>query len=248
MSDESRRYETGFLDRVVTVGGTEYRYQVYVPRQYEPGHRWPVVLFLHGAGERGADGLLQTDVGLGSALRRHPDRFPCVVVFPQCRAGRVWTGEMEEQALAALDATLEEFHGDASRVYLTGISMGGYGTWAIAGRNPGRFAALVVVCGGVRPPRQEELPPGTVALPLEQRGPDAYAEAARLVGDTPVWVFHGAEDRIIPVSESERMVAALEAAGGDVRYTEYPAAGHDSWTPAYADPALPGWLLSRRLQ
>jgi predicted peptidase len=241
-------HETGFLDRVLTVGDTEYRYQVYVPRQYEPGHTWPVVLFLHGAGERGTDGLAQTDVGLGSAIRRHVDRFPCVVVFPQCRAGQVWAGEMEEQALAALDATMEEFHGDESRVYLTGISMGGYGSWAIAGRNPGRFAALVVVCGGVRPPRADRLPPGTVVLPLEQRGPDAYTEAARLIGSTPVWVFHGAEDPIIPVSESTRMVEALEAAGGNVRYTEYPAVGHASWTPAYADPALPGWLLSRRLE
>ena len=240
--------ESGFLDRVVTVAGEEYRYQVYVPRQYEPGHSWPVVLFLHGAGERGSDGLLQTDVGLGTALRRHADRFPCVVVFPQCRAGQVWEGEMEEQALAALDATMEEFHGDESRVYLTGISMGGYGTWAIAGRNPGRFAALVVVCGGVRPPRAEELPPGTMVLPLEQRGPGAYADAARLIGSTPVWVFHGAEDPIVPVRESRRMVEELEAAGGSVRYTEFPAVGHASWTPAFSDPALPGWLLSRRLE
>lgn len=241
--------ETGFLNRAVTVDDDKYRYQVYLPREYDENRAWPVVLFLHGAGERGSDGLAQTDVGLGTALRRYPERFPCIAVFPQCRAGLVWTKEMETQAMRALDATLAEFRCDLTRVYLTGISMGGYGTWAIAGRSPGRFAALVVVCGGVRPPLATELPPGTVRLPLEVPAPgtDPYAEAASRIGRTPVWVFHGAEDPIIPVSESARMVEALEAAGGDARYTQYPMVGHDSWTPAYAERSLPDWLFSRRL-
>jgi predicted peptidase len=242
--------ETGFLNRVVAVDGTDYRYQVYLPREYEPGRDWPVVLFLHGAGERGSDGLAQTQVGIATAIRRHSDRFPCIVVFPQCRSGRVWTGEMETQALRALDATMEEFNCDRSRVYLTGISMGGYGTWSIAGRHPGRFAALVVVCGGITPPLIPELPPGTPHLPLETPPPgaDPYLAAARRIGRTPVWVFHGAEDPIIPVSESTRMVEAIEAVGGDARYTQYPLVAHDSWTPAYAERSLPDWLFSRRLE
>lgn len=114
--------ETGFLNRTVEIDGRKYRYQVYVPAEWTSTARWPVILSLHGAGEHGDDGLVQTEVGLGGAIRRHVDRFPAVVVMPQCRNGAWWQDPaMEAQALAALDRTMQEFNGDSDRVYLTGL-------------------------------------------------------------------------------------------------------------------------------
>jgi predicted peptidase len=124
-----------------------------------------VILFLHGAGERGSDGLLQTEVGLGTAVRRFAARYPALIVFPQARADSLWTGTMEDQAMAALAAVEREFRTDPRRVYLTGNSMGGYGTWHFALHHPGRFAALVVVCGGVMPS-----PFSTLAFPPPPSG------------------------------------------------------------------------------
>src|ERR1044071_8863053 len=147
--------ETGFLNRAMKVGATSYRYQVYVPADWTPKQKWPVVLFLHGAGERGSDGIIQTEVGIGTAVRRHADRARCVIVFPQCLANRWWSEpEMQAQGLKALELSVKEFNGDGERLYLTGISMGGYGTWAMASANPGKFAALAPVCGGVLIPPQ----------------------------------------------------------------------------------------------
>ncbi|HEU0014232.1 MAG TPA: alpha/beta hydrolase-fold protein, partial [Longimicrobium sp.] len=149
---DAQRRETGFLFRTLALGDSTYRYQVYVPPEYTPRRRWPVILFLHGAGERGTDGLAQTQVGLPAAIRRGVERWPAIVVIPQARPEQSWTGEMERLALSALARTEREYHTDPARVYLTGLSMGGYGTWSIAARHPGRFAALLVVCGGVHPP------------------------------------------------------------------------------------------------
>ena len=146
-----RDRDTGFLNRLVKVGSSTYRYQVYLPVNWKKNQKWPVLLFLHGAGERGEDGLIQTEVGIGTAIRHHQDRFPCIVVFPQCRKEVWWTApEMEYQALKALEQTILEFKGDRRRVYLTGLSMGGYGTWSIASKYPDRFAALAPICGGLR--------------------------------------------------------------------------------------------------
>jgi len=237
--------ETGFLNRTVAVDGVDYRYQVFVPANWTPDQKWPIVLFLHGAGERGDDGLAQTDVGLGHALRRFPDRYPAVIVMPQCRNDKFWSDPaMEAQALAALERSSKEFNGDAARTYLTGLSLGGYGTWAIAVRNPGKFAAIAPVCGGV-------VAPGSLRgiIPeLEAEGGDPYVTAAKKVGSTPVWIFHGDADKTVPVAESQKMNAAVRAAGGDVRYTEYPGVNHNSWDKAYAEPEFPKWLLSQRLK
>jgi len=142
---------TGFLDRTLTVGGETYRYQVYVPADYTRSRMWPVVLFLHGGGERGADGLVQTEVGIGSAIRRFSDRFPAIVVMPQARPPLGWTGANADMALKTLEQTEAEFNIDLGREYLTGLSMGGAGTWYIAYRNPNRFAALLAICARVRP-------------------------------------------------------------------------------------------------
>jgi len=234
--------ESGFLDRTETVAGERVRYQVYVPAGPAPEGGWPVILFLHGSGERGRDGLLPTEVGIGTAIRRDRSRFPCLVVFPQCFPGERWFGEMEKAALEALDRTLEGFPSDPDRVSVTGISMGGAGAWYLAARHPSRFRAVAPVCARVGPPPGERIPPEAEEL----IGPeDRYASIARRIGCTPVWVFHGDADPVVPVEESRKMVEALGEAGCPARYTEYPGVGHDSWNRAYAEPGFVEWLLSQ---
>jgi len=149
---QAQRVETGFLDRTVTLAGQSYRYQVYVPADYPTKATWPLILFLHGAGERGADGLLQTTVGLGPAIRRDAKRFLALVVFPQAPLDSQWVGMPAEMALAALAQTMLEFHVDRDRVYLTGLSMGGHATWCLAYRHLELFAAVVPICGWVPDP------------------------------------------------------------------------------------------------
>ncbi|HEU4387931.1 MAG TPA: prolyl oligopeptidase family serine peptidase [Blastocatellia bacterium] len=236
--------QTGFLDRTLTLNGNKFRYQVFLPASWSRKSKWPVILFLHGAGERGEDGLLQTEVGIGRAIRRAVERFRCIVVLPQCSKNRWWTEpDMESVALEALEASIKEFNGDRSRIYLTGLSMGGYGTWSIARKHPGEFAALVVICGGIAPPPGLRLDPAITAGVAD----NAYAETARKIGSTPVWVFHGDADPSVPVDESRRMVEALKATGGKVKYTEYPGVGHNSWDAAYGDSELMTWLLAQTL-
>jgi len=242
----ARKQETGFLDRAITVSGETYRYQVFVPYNWDRHKKWPVILFLHGAGERGENGLLQTDVGLAHAIREHAGNFPFVVVMPQCPKGKLWTEpEMETQAFAALDRSMKAFDGDSERIYLTGISMGGYGTWDLAAKYPHRFAAYVPICGGIYgPPNFKKI---EVSLAKDAQVADPYAETARRVGNTPVWIFHGDADDSVPVDESRKMYAALQAAGAKTKYSEYPGVGHNSWDKAYAEPELVPWLLNQRL-
>ena len=237
--------ETGFLNRTATVGSTTYHYQVYVPADWHAKQKWPVVLFLHGAGERGSDGIIQTEVGIGTAVRRHADRAKCVIVFPQCLTNHWWTEpEMQAQALKALELSVKEFNGDAERLYLTGISMGGYGSWAIASVNPGKFAAIAPVCGGVRVPQR-------IADQLKlqaTQGDDPYTPVAQKIGKTPVWIFHGGADSVVPVAESRKMNEALKAIGGNVKYSEYEGVNHNSWDKAYGENDFFTWLLSQRLE
>lgn len=236
---QGRPEPTGFLDRSVESGGLTYPYQVYVPRSYDPNERWPVVLFLHGAGERGADGLRQTDVGLGRALRWSPERYPAIVVMPQTPADSSWQEEPAQAALAALEATMAEWRTDPDRVYLTGMSLGGNGTWYLAYHHPERFAAIAPVCGWVH--RGGRL----AIVPADGKRSPAERVAARLA-HLPTWIWHGADDPVVPVEESRAMAAALEAAGGEVRYTELEGVGHNAWDPAYGSEALPAWLLAQR--
>ena len=241
------RVQTGFLDRTVSVSGTSYRYQVFVPADFSKKKSWPVVLFLHGSGERGDDGLIQTDVGIGHAIRLKASRFPFIVVMPQCRENKIWgDSEMQAQALAALDASVKEFHGDRNRVYLTGLSMGGYGTWEIAATHPGRFAALIAICSGLRP--LKDMPELYVAIPGDAKTTDPYAEIARRVGTTPIWIFHGDADQSVPVTEARQMAEALTAVKAKFKYTEYPGVGHNSWDNAYAEPDLFPWMLEQSLK
>lgn len=232
----ARKPETGFLNRMVQVGGVAYRYQVYLPNEWNKHQRWPVILFLHGIGERGDDGIRGTQIGIAGAIRQNPERFPFIVVFPQCRAETYWfDSKMQRQALKALDESIKEFHGDKRRVYLTGLSMGGYGVWDVARKNPGKFAAVAPVCGGIARAFDQ-----LASLP---KSANMYDEVAKQIGRTPVWVFHGEVDPAVPVVESRRMVEALKAAGGDVRYSEYPGVGHNSWDKAYNEPDFIPWLL-----
>ncbi|MDQ3223468.1 MAG: prolyl oligopeptidase family serine peptidase [Gemmatimonadota bacterium] len=232
--------ETGFLDRTVTIGGKPLRYQVYVPSDYTPAKRWPVILFLHGAGERGTDGIRQTEVGLGTAIRQNARWFPAIVVLPQAPPDSIWRGSVAQGALAALERSIREFHGDRTRLYLTGLSMGGYGVWTLALQRPALFAAIVAVCGGLLPPSH------FTELEVNLGGPDPYAALARRLGGIPAWLFHGAADSVIPATESRQIHAAFQQAGSPVRYTEYPGVGHNSWDSAFSDPKLWEWLFAQR--
>lgn len=198
-----------------TVGG---RYLLHLPASYrtDPGMRWPVILFLHGRGERGDDLEMVKRHGPPRMAERNPD-FPFIVVSPQCPAGQVWDLDTLN---ALLDEVLEQTPADPDRVYLTGLSMGGYGTFSLGILSSSRFAAIAPICGGGH---ENEVRP----------------EHDRVAA----WVFHGAKDEIVPPTESERMVQALTRVGAEVRFTLYPDAGHDSWTETYANPELLGWFL-----
>lgn len=244
----ARTPQTGFLDRTLSLHGTNYRYQVYLPDNWDPNQNWPIILFLHGYGERGSDGLLQTDIGLPHAIRLNRALFPAVVVMPQCLMDHWWTQPpMEEMALATLAAATKEFKGDPKHTYLTGISMGGFGTWDIAARYPGKFAAIVPVCGGIilRAELLKRFP--DLAKDAYPDEPASYATVAKKIGKTPVWIFHGGADDTVPVEYSRKMNEALKAAGGDVKYTEYPGVGHNSWDKAYTEADLMPWLLAKTL-
>jgi predicted peptidase len=236
--------DTGFLNRSVSVGGVLYRYQVYVPRDWTKQRQWPVILSLHGAGERGDDGFFSTEIGLAKGIRRKAANYPFVAVFPQCRENVTWADKaMQEMAIAALEATIKEFNGDRARISLTGISMGGFGVWEMAMRYRGTWAALVTVCGGIKPLAAY---PYIHSEQVDVNGPDPYAAAAKRLGTVRVWIFHGARDLTVPVEESRRMAEALKAGGASVRYTEYPDVGHNAWDRAYLEPELPLWLLAQR--
>ena len=207
----AQRFETQ-----LTVG---YDYLLHLPADYDDdGEPWPLMLFLHGAGERGADLELVKTHGPPKIVEEDPD-FPFVLVSPQAPEGEWW----DPRVLSALLDDVEARHNvDEERIYVTGLSMGGFGTWALGLQDTGRFAALVPICGG-----------GQSWL------------AGRLVG-TPIWAFHGAEDQVVPLEASEEMVQAVQRAGGNVRLTVYPDRGHDAWTPTYDSPELYEWLLDQR--
>ena len=234
--------QTGFLDRSVTVGTRAYHYQVYVPADYASKPSWPAILFLHGAGERGTDGLLQTNVGLGAAIRQNASRYPAVVVFPQLPPDSQWVGTPADMAVAALQQTMREFHVDASRVYLTGLSMGGHGTWYIAYRHAELFAAIVPICGWVRdsPMFRGSVPvvPGDSA--------SVMTNLAQHLGKVPIWIFHGEVDQVVNVNGSREPATALKAAGANVQYTELLGLNHNSWDAAYGSDEFVRWLFAQQ--
>jgi predicted peptidase len=248
VSGQARKHETGFLDRKINLEGMDYRYQVFVPEEWTPRLKWPVILALHGAGERGDDGLLQTDVGIGTAIRTSRREIRAIVVMPQCPKTLWWMmPSMDDLAMSVLQEATREFHGDTQRTYLTGLSMGGFGAWHLAEKYPGRFAALVVICGGIRPPATALKAYPDLAKWIPPDSPKSYSAVAERVGKVPVWIFHGAEDDIVPVTESQRMNEAMKRVGAEVHYTEYPGVGHGSWNKAYDEPKLFPWLFSKSL-
>jgi len=234
--------ETGFLNRKIELHGTTYRFQVYLPEEWRRDDRkqWPIILALHGRGERGSEGMWQTQIGLPQEVRDHPERWPFIIVMPQCPQANYWTDpEMIAMAMATLDQETAEFHADPDRTYLTGLSLGGYGAWELARTYPHRWAAIAIVASGIfwsyAPERWQE----SQTLP---------AEYARALGRTPVWLFHGADDPVVPPRESELMFDAFKASGGHIRFWLYQGYKHDCWTRAYNEPDLPRWLLAHRAQ
>lgn len=213
-------------------GGT-LLYRIHAPKGKEG--KLPLVLFLHGAGERGDDNAAQVKHGIKQFLARQ-EKYPCVLVVPQCPKGQSWAAirrgaspTQEEKSSGPMTLTIElvdslrkELPVDPARLYVTGLSMGGYGTWDLLMRKPAMFAAGVPVCGG------------------------ADKAQAPKIAQIPVWVFHGGNDGVVKTKRSQDMVAALKAAGGQPKYDEYPGVGHDSWNRAYATKELYEWLFGQR--
>ena len=217
-------------------GGT-LPYRLLEPAGYDTAKGpYPLLIFLHGAGERGTDNRLQLTHG-APLMRRAAAQYGCFVLAPQCPPEKIWAGRHWKDKnhrltakpsqpmrllLGLVDKIEKQYAIDPDRLYVMGLSMGGFGTWDLVQRHPGRFAAAVPICGG----GDETLTEPLVAL--------------------PIWVFHGDKDLAVPVARSRRMVEAIRSAGGNPRYTEYPGVGHNSWDSAFAEPQLLDWLCGQK--
>ncbi|MEN7550503.1 alpha/beta hydrolase [Rapidithrix thailandica] len=197
---------------------TYTNYLLYVPSQKPASGKYPLLLFLHGSGERGEDLEKVKTHGPPSFLNDSTD-FPFVVVSPQCPEGQRWNIPL---LLRLLDQIEQKLPIDTDREYVTGLSMGGFGTWELAQAAPSRFAAIAPICGG--------------------------GDSTRLcvMKHVPTWVFHGGKDQVVPPAYSEKMVKGLRALGAEVKYTLYPELYHDSWSITYANPELYKWLLQHK--
>ncbi len=218
--------------RAVRVDDEDFDYQIYLPPDVKTAVRLPTIVFLHGIRERGIGGLVPTEGALSVILKQMLKRIPAIVLIPQCRPGKYWSNSpMEQMVVRAIEQTAEEFDTDRKRLYLSGISMGGYGVWHFALKYPMKFAAFISICGG------SPILNGERFLPIAER-----------VGKTPAWLFHGAEDKAVPVSESRELVKAFKENGGDVKYSEYAGVGHNVWFNALAEKKLMPWLLAQKLE
>lgn len=216
--------KTGFVDKVYkNADGSESPYVVFVPHDYDGKKEVPVILFLHGSGETKGGTKKPVEVGIGPAIKKREKTFPFLVVIPQSEK-RTWQANSDDakRALAMLDAVSKEYKTDPNRTYLSGLSMGGYGTWSIAAATPEKWAAIVPVCGGGKP-----------------------ADAEKIKG-IPCWCFHGDADKAVPVARSREMIEALKKADAKPKYTEYPGVGHNSWDKAYGTDELYDWLLEQK--
>lgn len=228
------------LDKVIfkDSAGKTLPYRFMKPEGYDAAKKYPLVIFLHGAGERGTDNEKQLVHGVPQfASKENREKYPCFLIAPQCPEGAKWVDvdwgadshtmpeKMTEPArltVELIEALLKGYSIDPKRVYITGLSMGGYGAWDLIARRPDLFAAVVPVCGG---------------------GDEKTAEKIKTI---PIWAFHGAKDTVVKPERSRRMIAALEKAGAKPKYTEYPTVGHDSWNPAYKDPEMFKWLFAQK--
>lgn len=215
-------------------------YRILIPDNYDPNKEYPLVLCLHGAGGRGTDNNSRgTEAWKVLSSKEVRERYPAFILTPQCPQGERWvdvkwkkgsysidkvsTSREMELVVEILDSVVKEFSVDPSRVYVTGQSMGGYGTWDIVLRNPDSFAAAIPVCGAGDPSQADE------------------------IADLPVWAFHGAEDPTVPPSGSREMIEAIREAGGDPRYTEYPGVKHvGSWVRAWKEDEIVPWLFKQK--
>lgn len=201
----------------------ELDYLLHLPPNAEKADSLPLILFLHGSGERGSDLARVSQVGLPKLVEADP-QFPFIFVAPQCPTNTIWLTHFDALN-ALLDDVIAAYPVDTRRIYITGLSMGGTGTWGFAAAYPERAAAIVPVCGG--------------------DGWFSGDDSLCALKDTPTWTFHGALDQVIPLAETARMVRALKACGGNVRLTVYPDVEHNSWNNAYAEPELYTWLLEQ---
>lgn len=225
------RQQQGKIERrTVRIGADEFNYQICA-QQVSGGEKLPVIIFLHGIRERGSGGLIPAAGAAGTIAQHYLAQIPAIVLLPQCREGSYWSDPlMDQMVINALAQTTEEFDADARRVYLIGVSMGGYGVWHFAAAHPKKFAALVSICGG------SSILAG-----------DRFGALARQVGATPARLFHGADDSVVPVSESRQIVKAIEANDGNVEYKEYANVGHNVWRNVLGEKDLLPWLLAQRL-
>jgi predicted peptidase len=199
-------------------------YLLHVPKQAasDPDNLWPAILFLHGYGESGADLSAVLDVGLPPYIAGKPD-FPFIVIAPQC-PWFAWWPELASSLDQLLEQCIETLPIDPQRLYLTGLSMGGFGCWYLGSAWPRKFAAIAPICGG-------------------GYWFHGFPERVTEMNATPVWTFHGAKDDVVPLASTEELVTALRDSGGDVKFTVYPEADHDSWTETYNNPQLYEWFL-----
>jgi len=213
--------ERGFIMREVAIDGKVRKYSIFIPHNYDRAKRWPAILFLHGIGEAGSDGVANVGVGLGPVIAENPSSFPFITIFPQSKGA--WKSDASHrEAIAVLEDVTRHYSVDPERITLTGLSTGGYGTWTLCEKYRNRFAALVPMC--------------------------AYANLsiADKLRDIPIWCFHNSLDPFVGSGESRQMVQRIKAVGGSIKYTQYDAVGHDVWVRAYHDPELFTWILSQR--
>jgi predicted peptidase len=217
------------VKRNLLIQNENYVYQAYLPPQLKDGAKLPLITFLHGIRERGRGGFIS---GMfAQMVKQYLKEIPAVVLLPQCRPDNFWAdAPMDRMVAGQIESVSAEFSIDTRRQYLLGVSMGGYGVWHFAAAYPQKFAALVSICGG---------------SPLTTG--ERFSPIAEKVGRTPAWLFHGAEDRVVQVSESRSLVAALKARQGNVKYTEYPQVGHNVWLNALGEKELIPWLLAQKL-
>jgi predicted peptidase len=223
--DAGGQAKHGFLHRVhKDPDGKEAKFIVFVPHSYTGDKAFPLILFLHGKGESGSDGKKQATAGLGNHIRKVEKTFPFITVFPQSQH-ESWAAKSEDgqRALAILEQVKKKFNVDPQRIYLSGLSMGGFGVWNMAAAHPDMWAAIVPICGGGNP------------------------NTADKIKDIPCWCFHGGADSVVPVKRSREMIDALKKAGGNPIYTEYPGVDHNSWDRAYSTEKLYTWLLQHKL-
>ena len=209
---------TGFLEKTIDYNKTPTKYAVYVPPTYSDKKAHPAILFLHGVGEQGTDGKRQLDVGLAPAIKANPDAWDFIAIFPQKPPqGATWM-DHEKLILEIVEKTAREYKIDETRLYVTGLSLGGVGTWGLLSKYPNMFAAAAPICGAGDP------------------------SSARRI-KVPTWIFHGEKDKIIPLAKAKDMADGMKNGGTEPKLTIYPDAGHNIWDKAYRDEKLGEWFL-----